>query len=111
MKKIAIQVFATATAIAAVLVLSVSVCAQNSSETVYKAKCAACHAPDGSGSPAGKKLGAHDFRSADVQTQTDAALTGVIANGKNKMPGYQKTLKADEITALVAYIRTLASGK
>ena len=111
MKKINIQVFATATAIAAVLVLSVSARAQNLPETVYKARCAACHAADGSGSPVGKKLGAHDFHSDEVKTQTDAALTGIIATGKNKMPGYQKTLKADEITALVAYIRTLASGK
>jgi cytochrome c len=32
----------------------------------YKAKCAACHGPDGSGSATGKKLGAHDFQTGDV---------------------------------------------
>jgi mono/diheme cytochrome c family protein len=86
--------------------------AQSSAEPVYKAKCAACHSANGAGDTVvGKKLGAHDFRSADVQKQTDAELAGIIAKGKNKMPSYEKTLKADETTALVAYIRELGKAK
>lgn len=111
MKRFSFQVFAMVTAIATVLVLPLSAYAQNASETLYKAKCTACHGPDGSGSAMGKKLGAHDFHSADVQKQTDADLTGIIANGKDKMPSYAKTLKADEITGLVAYIRSMAPAK
>ena len=38
---------------------------------------------------------------------SDAELSDIIAKGKNKMPSYEKTLKADDIKGLVAYIRTL----
>jgi mono/diheme cytochrome c family protein len=111
MKRINLQSLAVVIAIAMVLVLPSAAGAQNASETLYKTKCAACHGPDGSGSAVGKKLGAHDFRSPEVQAQSEAAISAIIAQGKNKMPAYAKTLKADEITALVAYIRSFASGK
>jgi cytochrome c6 len=107
MKRIDVQVFALATALAVVLTLPSSVRAQNASETLYKSKCAACHGPDGSGSAMGKKLGAHDFTTADVQKLSDAELSDAITNGKNKMPVYGKSLKAEDIKGLVAYIRTL----
>ena len=54
----------------------------------------------------GKKMGTHDFTSAEVQKMSDADLTDIIANGKNKMPKYG-SLKPEEIKGLVAYIRTL----
>lgn len=111
MNKIRIQTFTIVMVIAIVSVQPLPVRAQTASETLYKSKCAACHGPDGSGSVMGKKLGARDFHSADVQKQTDAEISGVIANGRNKMPSYTKTLKADEITGLVAYIRSLAPAK
>jgi cytochrome c6 len=106
MKRIDFQVFAVAVALVVVLTLSLSARAQNGSETLYKSKCAACHGADGSGSAMGKKLGAHDFQTADVQKMSDAELTDVITNGKNKMPKYG-SLKAEDIKGLVAYIRTL----
>jgi mono/diheme cytochrome c family protein len=81
------------------------------SATLYKAKCAACHGPDGAGTPVGAKLGAHDLRSADVQKMSDAELTEIITNGKNKMPAYAKTLKPDDVKGLVAFIRSLAAKK
>ena len=81
--------------------------AQREGEKTYKAKCAACHAADGSGSEVGKKLGTHDFHSSQVQSQPDADLNQIIAKGKNKMPAYEKSLKPDEINGLVAYLREL----
>jgi len=107
MKRISMQVCATVTAIGLVFFLSLSAHAQDASETLYKSKCAGCHAADGSGSATGKKMGAHDFQTAAGQGMSDAELTGVITNGKNKMPAYGKSLKADDIKGLVAYIRTL----
>jgi mono/diheme cytochrome c family protein len=105
MKNINNQLFATATAIAAVfVVLSMPARAQNASETLYKSKCAACHGPDGSGSAMGKKLGAHDFQTADVQKMSNAELSSIITDGKNKMPAYGKSLKGEDIKGLVAYI-------
>jgi mono/diheme cytochrome c family protein len=59
----------------------------------------------------GKKLGVHDFQTADVQKMSDAELAGIIADGKNKMPAYGKSLKAEDIKGLVAYIRSLAPAK
>ena len=73
----------------------------------YKAKCAACHAVDGSPTAAGKMMGARDFRSEEDQKMSDAELTTIIAKGKNKMPAYEKQLKPDEIKGLVAYIRAM----
>lgn len=90
------------------VVLAAPARAEDASETLYKSKCAACHAADGSGSAMGKKLGAHDLHSAEVQKMSDAELSEVIAKGKNKMPSYEKSLKADDIKGLVAHIRTLA---
>ena len=81
---------------------------QGQAEATYKAKCAACHGPDGSGNtPAGKALKVVPFSDPDVQKQSDADLMAIIAKGKNKMPGYEKSLKPDEIKGLVAYVREL----
>lgn len=74
----------------------------------YKAKCVACHGADGTGNtPAGKAMKVRDLTSADVQGQTDAQLYDLIAKGKGKMPGYEKTLGADKCKELVAYVRSL----
>lgn len=74
----------------------------------YKAKCVACHGADGTGNTAaGKAMKVRNLASAEVQGQTDAQLYDVIAKGKGKMPGYEKTLGADKCKELVAYVRTL----
>ena len=106
MKRIDVQAFTFVTALAVVLTLPLSVGAQDAS-TLYKSKCAACHGADGTGSPMGKKMGVHDFTSADVQKISDAELADTITNGKNKMPKYGQSLKPEDIKGLVAYIRTL----
>ncbi len=78
---------------------------------VFKTKCVACHGPDGSGkTPIGEQMKVLDLRSADVQKQTDAALTATITAGKAPMPPFGKTLDAAQIGQVVAYVRTLAKG-
>lgn len=77
--------------------------------SVYKAKCAACHAADGSGNtPAGKSLKVRDLRSPEIQKMTDAELIAVTTNGKGKMPAYGSKLSADQIKQVVAAIRAMA---
>jgi mono/diheme cytochrome c family protein len=77
-------------------------------DALYKSKCAMCHAADGSGStPMGKKLAVRDLRSAEVQGQPDARLFNIISKGKGKMPGYEKSLSADQVRELVGFIRRL----
>ena len=74
----------------------------------FKAKCAMCHGADGKGDTGmGKSLKLRDLGSADVQGQSDADLTGIITNGKGKMPKYDGKLNADQINDIVKYIRTL----
>lgn len=99
------RMFLAAATLMFVFGFSVSAHAQGA-ESTYKAKCAACHAADGSGSSIGKKLGAHDFHSPEVQGMSDQQLADVIAKGKNKMPPY-KSLKPEEVKDLVAYVRGL----
>jgi mono/diheme cytochrome c family protein len=94
-----------ATALAVVLSIPLSADAQDAS-ALFKSKCAGCHGADGTGSAMGKKMGAHDFTSAEVQGMSDAQLADIITNGKNKMPKYG-SLKPEEVKGLVAYIRTL----
>jgi len=110
MKTLNAKTLATVTTIAAALILPLPATAQDGA-MLYKSKCVACHAADGSGSAMGKKLGVRDFHSVDVQKQSDTDLTEIITNGKNKMPAYAKTLKADEITSLTAFVRSLAPAK
>lgn len=92
-----------------VVALALPVLAEDGA-ALYKAKCAGCHAADGSGSPMGKKLGAKPLGGADVQKLSDADLEKVIGTGKNKMPAF-KTLTADQVKALVTEIRSLAPKK
>jgi cytochrome c6 len=76
---------------------------------LYKTKCAACHGADGKGETAiGKSNKIRDLGSADVQAQSDADLTTIIASGKGKMPAYGKSLKPEQVKDLVAYIHSLA---
>lgn len=77
---------------------------------LFKAKCAACHGQDGGGNTTvGKKAGLRDLGSAEVQKQTDAELTSIVADGKGKPAhAYKKKGVTDEqIAALVAHIRSL----
>jgi mono/diheme cytochrome c family protein len=73
-------------------------------EATYKAKCAGCHGADGKGKDA---LKTQDLGSPDVQKMSDADLSGIIKNGKGKMPPY-KSMSADQVADMVSYIRSLA---
>jgi mono/diheme cytochrome c family protein len=92
---------------AALLAIGMPANAAPDGAALYKAKCAMCHGPDGTGqTPTGKAMKVRDFTSADVQKQTDAELTKIVTDGKGKMPVYKGKLTDEEIKALVAFIRT-----
>lgn len=83
--------------------------AQSAAETLYKAKCAMCHGPDGKGeTPAGKSMKAVSFAAPEVVKMSDDELETVVAKGKNKMPAFEGKLKKEQIVELVAYTRELA---
>jgi len=91
------QLFATA--ISVMFFISLAASAQDG-PTLYKGKCAMCHGADGA------KIAAHDLSGATVQGMSDSDLSGIITNGKGKMPA-SKSLKPDQVAGLVAYVRTL----
>ncbi len=77
------------------------------SATTFKAKCAVCHGNGGKGdSPAGRSLGAADLTKVAPNKSAEELKT-MIQNGKGKMPAYGKSLKPQEIDAMVAYIKSL----
>lgn|SRR5487761_652434 len=82
--------------------------AQGPGADTYKAKCAMCHAADGSGNtPAGKATKTPSFSSPEVTKKTTAELVETTKNGTGKMPAYSNKLTGAQITAVVAYIQTL----
>lgn len=67
-----------------------------------------CHGQDATGhTPIGKKFDIPDLLAPTVQKKTDAELTEVIENGKQKMPAFKTQLKLDQVNDLVTYIREL----
>jgi len=78
-------------------------------KALYKVKCASCHGIDGSANTAiGKNLKAKDIRSGETQKMSDEKLYKVIAEGRGKMPAFERSLGEDKCRQLVAYIRGLA---
>ena len=97
-----------ATLATAIILWGTALAAQDAAAT-YKAKCSACHGADAKGdTPVGKKMGIKDLASPEVQKLSDDEMAAVIADGKNKMPSYKKSLKPEQIKELVGYVRSLA---
>jgi cytochrome c6 len=80
--------------------------------SLYKAKCASCHAADGSGNtPVGSKLGVKSLSDPEVAKHSDAEWDEITKKGKGKMPAYDGKLTDDQIKGLVKYMRGLAKAK
>lgn len=94
------------------LFLSSYAFAQDSAADLYKAKCAACHGPDGKGDTAvGKKLGVKAFSDPEVAKNSDQAWFEATKKGKGKMPAYDGKLTDPQINDLVKFMRSLAKNK
>jgi len=82
---------------------------------LFKAKCASCHGPDGKGkTETGAKLEIPDMTTAAWQAKVSAAqaktaiLDGVKRAGKAEgMDPYREKLEAEQVDALVAYVKAL----
>jgi mono/diheme cytochrome c family protein len=79
----------------------------------WKAKCAACHGADGKAdTESGKKFKISDMTKPEWQkSKTDDQLktsieTGIKKDGK-EMEAFKDKLTPEQITGLIAYIRTL----
>lgn len=80
-------------------------------EANYKKICITCHGADRKGKPAMVKLykvkpSDMDLTTKDALSKSDADLAAIISGGKGKMPANKGKLTPEEITALVAYLKT-----
>ncbi len=82
-------------------------------KAAFDTNCAKCHGPDGKGATKmGIKAGAKDLTDPKVQAElTDAKIAktikeGIVVGDKTKMKGFPE-LSADDVTALVAYVKSL----
>jgi len=103
MKNLGMATLATAMLAGTCLLSSPAKADVAAAEATFKTKCAGCHGADGKGKEAMKT---RDLSSADVQKQSDADLSGIISNGKGKMPPY-KTMTPDQVKDMVGFIRSL----
>ena len=69
-------------------------------EKVYKRKCVICHGEQGQG---GSALKINDPK---FLSKTDKEIRKVIAEGAKGMPGYQASLKPEEMDSLMAFLRS-----
>jgi mono/diheme cytochrome c family protein len=105
--KLNLREFAAMGVLASFLIL-IPAFAQDTGADIYTEKCKTCHGADGVGdTPIGKMAKIASFKDPSVVKASDADLIAMIKNGKNKMPAYAGKLTDDQITSVVAYIRTL----
>jgi cytochrome c553 len=71
--------------------------------SLYKAKCAACHGPDGAGKPAAK---IPSLIGDEAKKASDADLEKAVTE-KPKHAGVAKSLTPDQVKLAVSYIRDL----
>jgi len=82
------------------LVFASAAFAAEDGAALFKAKCAACHGPDG------KKMAKADLSSAPIQGKTDADLVKFV--GENPKHNFtKKGVTDDQLKAIVTFLRTL----
>ena len=77
--------------------------------SLFAKTCASCHGAKGTPTAAMAHAmpGLPDFAAASMASVPDSVLRDAIANGKGRiMQGYKSRLSAEQIAALVTYIRT-----
>ena len=82
---------------------------------VYMGHCAGCHGFDGGGNgPAatGMSPAPTNFKTATVATLSDNSIQQAVLVGKGaNMRGYSTILSANDINAIVLYLRSLATAQ
>ena len=79
---------------------------QKEGRRLFQQKCAVCHMPilptDGGGTPYARMLG------KSLVDRNEEYVRRAIADGTGpRMPGWKYTLRADQIDALVSYLKTI----
>jgi cytochrome c6 len=98
-----------AVSILVVLAASGLVFAAEDGKALYDSKCASCHGKDGVAKPMGK--GSRNFNDPAYAAESVESITKVTSEGKGKMPAYKDKLTAEQLSAVVAHVKTLAPAK
>lgn len=89
--------------------------AARTAEEIYAKLCQPCHGATGKGDgPVAAALTPRPSDLTDAQVlggRTDEEIAQVLKDGKGTMPGFGKQLGAEEVPALVSYLRGLAGAK
>jgi mono/diheme cytochrome c family protein len=81
--------------------------ANDTGRAAFKANCVSCHGADGAGTPLGKSMQAPDLRSPEVQKKPDGDLAQTITEGRGDMPSFKRILSAEQVQAVIEYVRRL----
>ena len=73
-------------------------------KAIFNMNCTLCHGRDG-------KAGLNGAKDLTASTLTTEEMMAVVKNGKGAMAPYKQVLNANEIEAVVAYVRTLGGTK
>jgi ubiquinol-cytochrome c reductase cytochrome b subunit len=75
---------------------------------VFLRACSGCHGPSGKGAARpGFTVPPRDLTTSEAGALTDEHIVGVIRNGKGQMPPFGRMLPEDDVTAVLAFVRTL----
>ena len=69
-------------------------------EAIYLKKCARCHGADGT-------KGRSGAANLQLSKMDNGMISQIIQNGKKPMPAYKSKLTDEEISDLVAYVKSL----
>jgi len=75
---------------------------------LFKQNCVKCHGADGAGAtPFGEIVGAADFTDSEWEKRVDdQRLLNSMTYGRGEMPPFGKKLSKEQITMLLAYVRS-----
>lgn len=102
-------------ATALVLVLAPLSAHARDSQAIYDKLCVSCHAADGKGNPEKAKTLKIDpillnlGRRTEEDKLTKEQTKEITLHGKDKMPAYEKKLKAEEVDPLVDFVYDLSA--
>ncbi len=75
-------------------------------QAVYKQQCATCHGAAGVPAPAmAKALTIPTLDAVFLAKVSDDSISAVVKNGAGKMKGFKDKLSADQVAAVVKYVR------
>jgi cytochrome c6 len=84
--------------------------ANDTGRAAFKGNCVSCHGADGAGTPLGKSMQVPDLRSPEVQKKPDGDLAQTITEGRGDMPSFRRTLSAEQVQAVIDYVRRLRTN-